>query len=148
MSLFVYLMSEFVPRDCILRTYIKKQSETKFAHKLSFFRILDFIDGVRLRLWTDATNGHVVHPPDDTWVCRTTVEWYWQDKPKNSEKNLSQCLFSTINPIWIDPGANPGLRGERPAANCLSHGTTKLSIMRFLIKKQVEHITQHISCDV
>jgi hypothetical protein len=27
------------------------------------------------------------------------------------------------NPTWIDPGANPGLRGERPATNRLSYGT-------------------------
>jgi hypothetical protein len=31
--------------------------------------------------------------------------------------------MSTTNPTWIDPGANPGLRGERPATNRLSHGT-------------------------
>jgi hypothetical protein len=31
-------------------------------------------------------------------------------------------LFTT-NPTWTDPGAIPGLRGERPAANRLSHGT-------------------------
>jgi hypothetical protein len=24
---------------------------------------------------------------------------------------------------WTDPGSNPGLRGERPATNRLSHGT-------------------------
>jgi hypothetical protein len=31
--------------------------------------------------------------------------------------------LSTINPTWIDPDANPALRGERPATNRLSHGT-------------------------
>jgi hypothetical protein len=34
----------------------------------------------RLRLWTAATNGHIVHPPYNAWVWRTTVEWYWQGK--------------------------------------------------------------------
>jgi hypothetical protein len=63
--------------------------------------------------------------------------WYdfgerrWNDidrgKPKNSEKNLSQCHFVHQNPTWIDPGANPGLPGERPATNHLSHGTALLS---------------------
>jgi hypothetical protein len=38
-------------------------------------------------------------------------------------ENLPSATLSTINPIWIDPGANPGLRGERPATNRLSHGT-------------------------
>jgi hypothetical protein len=32
----------------------------------------------------------------------------------------SATLFNT-NPTWIDPDANPGLRGERPVTNRLSH---------------------------
>jgi hypothetical protein len=43
--------------------------------------------------------------------------------PKNSEKNLSQCHFSATNPTWTDPGADLGLRDERPTINGLSHGT-------------------------
>jgi hypothetical protein len=43
----------------------------------------------------------------------------WNDidriKPKNS------ATLYTANPIWTDPGANPGLRGE--TTNHLSHGT-------------------------
>jgi hypothetical protein len=35
-------------------------------------------------------------------------------------ENLPSATLSTT---WIDPGANPGLRGERPATNRLSHGT-------------------------
>jgi hypothetical protein len=35
---------------------------------------------VRLRLWTAVTNGHIVHPADDTRVSRATVELYWQGK--------------------------------------------------------------------
>jgi hypothetical protein len=38
-------------------------------------------------------------------------------------ENLPSATVSTTNPTWIDPGANPGLRGERPATNRLSHGT-------------------------
>jgi hypothetical protein len=38
-------------------------------------------------------------------------------------ENLPNATLSTTNPTWIDPGANPGLRGERPATNRLSHGT-------------------------
>jgi hypothetical protein len=40
----------------------------------------------------DSTHGPIVHPPDDIWVWTATVEWYWQGKPKNSDRNLSQCL--------------------------------------------------------
>jgi hypothetical protein len=55
--------------------------------------IVVHVDGVRLCLWTAATNGPVIHLSDDIWVWRATVEWYWQGKPKNSERNLSQCHF-------------------------------------------------------
>jgi hypothetical protein len=36
-------------------------------------------------------------------------------------ENLPSATLSTTNPTRIDPGANPGLRGERPATNDLSH---------------------------
>jgi hypothetical protein len=56
-------------------------------------------------------------------------EQRWNDidrkNPKNSEKNQSKCQFVYhTNPTWTDSGANPGLGGERPATNDLSHGTT------------------------
>jgi hypothetical protein len=35
-------------------------------------------------------------------------------------ENLPSATLSTTNPTWIDPGTNPGLRGERPATNRLS----------------------------
>jgi hypothetical protein len=43
-----------------------------------------------------------------------------REKPKNSE-NYSNATLSTTNSTWTDPGAMPGLRGERPATNRLSH---------------------------
>jgi hypothetical protein len=58
------------------------------------------------------------------WVWTATVEWFIdRGKQKNSEKPCASATLSTTNPTWIDPGANPGLRGERSAANDLSHGT-------------------------
>jgi hypothetical protein len=39
-------------------------------------------------------------------------------------ENLPSATLSTTNPTWIDPGANPGLRDERPATNRLRNGTT------------------------
>jgi hypothetical protein len=58
----------------------------------------------------------------------------WNDidrgKPKDSEKNLSPCHFVHHKFHWIDPGANPDRRGERPATNRLSHGTAA----RFIFK--------------
>jgi hypothetical protein len=43
-------------------------------------------------------------------------------------RNLIATL-STTNPTWTDPGSNPGLRGERPATNRLSHGTASVSML-------------------
>jgi hypothetical protein len=38
-------------------------------------------------------------------------------------KTCPSATLSTTNPTWTDPGSNPGLRGDRPATNRLSHGT-------------------------
>jgi hypothetical protein len=38
-------------------------------------------------------------------------------------KPCPSATLSTTNPTWTDLGSNPGLRGERPATNLLSHGT-------------------------
>jgi hypothetical protein len=38
-------------------------------------------------------------------------------------KTCPNATSSITNPTWTDPGLNPGLRGGRPAANRLSHGT-------------------------
>jgi hypothetical protein len=46
-------------------------------------------------------------------------------------ENLPSATLSTTNPIWIDPGANPGLRGERPATNRLSHGKAYNLLLHF-----------------
>jgi hypothetical protein len=66
-------------------------------------------------------------------------ESQWTDteseKPKNSEKNLSQYHLSAINTTLADPDANPGLRGERPATNRLSHGTVQHIVRIDLIVK-------------
>jgi hypothetical protein len=55
---------------------------------------------------------------------------------RTRRKTCPSATLSTINPTQIDPGANPGLRGERPATSDLSHGTAPvIPTFRFKIKK-------------
>jgi hypothetical protein len=42
---------------------------------------------------------------------------------RTRRKTYPSATLSTTNPTWNDPGANPGLRGQRPATNNLNHGT-------------------------
>jgi hypothetical protein len=42
---------------------------------------------------------------------------------RTQRKTCRSAILSTTNPTWTEPGANPGIRGERPATNRLSHGT-------------------------
>jgi len=37
--------------------------------------------------------------------------------------------LSTTNPIWKNPGAKPGLRGERPATNRLNYDTAYVRVL-------------------
>jgi hypothetical protein len=62
-------------------------------------------------------------------------------------ENLPRATLSTTNPTWIDPGSNPGLRGERPATNRLSHGTATFIyyLLQYYIPQQ-KHEHTEISC--
>jgi hypothetical protein len=44
-------------------------------------------------------------------------------------KTCPSATLSTTNPTWNDPGSKPGLRGERPETNGLSHGMAHRSLL-------------------
>jgi hypothetical protein len=47
------------------------------------------------------------------------------DNRRTRRKTCPSATLSTTNPTWIDPGANPGLHGEKPATNDPSHDTAQ-----------------------
>jgi hypothetical protein len=47
---------------------------------------------------------------------------------RTRRKTCPSATFYTTNPTWIDPGANPVLRGERPATKDLNHGTALMPV--------------------
>jgi hypothetical protein len=63
------------------------------------------------------------------------MEHQWNEidrgKPTTRRKTCPSATLSTTNLTWIDPGSNPGLRGERPATSRLSHGMAWKMWLRF-----------------
>jgi hypothetical protein len=55
-----------------------------------------------------------------------------ENRSTRGETSLSATL-STTNPTWTDPGSNSGLRGEKPATDRLSHGTTLIVALIHLL---------------
>jgi hypothetical protein len=54
------------------------------------------------------------------------MEWNWQGKTEVLEEKLVPVpLCPTQIPHGLTPGSKPGLRGERPATNRMSHGTAR-----------------------
>jgi hypothetical protein len=48
-------------------------------------------------------------------------------------KTCPSATLSTTTPTRTDSGLNPGLRGERPATNRLSHGTALFLLLLLLV---------------
>jgi hypothetical protein len=98
-------------------TYTKGQRQTPDW-------LIDYY-GVRLRLWTAATGGHTVHPPDDMSVERDGGMILTGKNGRTRRKTCLGATLSPTNPTWIHLCANPYLRSERPETNCLIHGTAR-----------------------
>jgi hypothetical protein len=76
------------------------------------------VDGVRLCLWTAASNGSNVHPPGYIYMSMNSYGGMilTEKNRRTWRKTCPNDNLSIINPTWTKPGANPRLRDDRP--NC------------------------------
>jgi hypothetical protein len=52
---------------------------------------------------------------------------------RTRRKTCPSATLSTTNPTWIDLGTNPGLRGDRPVTDDLSHGTAPMIVLPYRV---------------
>jgi hypothetical protein len=81
---------------------------------------------------------HVTHSSDDMSLESDGGMILTGENRRTRRKTCPSATLST-NPTWIDPSANPGLRGEMPATNDLSHGT---AAKRDLVGKIHDHFSR------
>jgi hypothetical protein len=83
---------------------------------------------VRQCLWTEDTDGPIVHPSHDKWAWRPKVDLHRQTDRQTDRRETLRTRRTTcatlfiINLTWIDRDANRGLRGYKLATNGLSYG--------------------------
>jgi hypothetical protein len=63
-------------------------------------------------------------------------------------KTCPSATLSTTNPTWPDQGSNPGLLGERPATNRLSHGTVRIGLLCFMSSFVIRQVGWWEGCHV
>jgi hypothetical protein len=52
---------------------------------------------------------------------------------KRTRRETCPSATLSTNPMWTDPRQNPGLRGERPAINRLSHGKSSVNFPFYIL---------------
>jgi hypothetical protein len=83
-----------------------------------------------------------VHPRNDIWVWRNTVEWYWQGKPNILETTCFRLTLVTTNPTWTAWSRTraSAVRGQRLTA--LSYGTVAIPTLSYSSFTVVKWIIQ------
>jgi hypothetical protein len=103
-----------------------------------------FIEGPRSRCYRGTAALRLIVQPcdeDDEVFSAFPFEWSTGGMKLAGENRSTRgkicpsATLSTKNPTWTDPGPRPGLRGERPATNRLTHGTA--SYARYLLPVSV-----------
>jgi hypothetical protein len=88
---------------------------------------------------TAATNGPIVHPPDDIRLRRATVEWYWQAKTEELGWKPVPVPFCPPQiphgPTWAWTRAS-AVRGGRLIAWAMTDPVS--SVTRILLEKGLE----------
>jgi hypothetical protein len=59
-----------------------------------------------------------------------------ENRSTRGKKTYPSATLSTTNPTWTDSGSNPGLRGGRPAYNCLNHDTALLGYLKSAVSNR------------
>ena len=97
-----------------------------------------FIEGPRSRCYRRTAALRLIVQPcdeDDEVFSAFPFEWSTGGMKLAGENRSTRgricpsATLSTKNPTWTDPGPRPGLRGERPATNRLTHGTTSCKVL-------------------
>jgi hypothetical protein len=79
------------------------------------------------------------------------MEHWWRilagENTCTRRKTSPSSTLTTRNLTWTDLGSTPVLRGERPAADCLSHGTSNLKLTVILRNnKDLIRTSQKTNC--
>jgi hypothetical protein len=94
-------------------------------------------EGPRIRCYgRTAALRLIVQPCDEDedeqflYQVLRVMDHQWNEIDRGKPTTCPNATLSTTNLTWTDLGSNPGLRGERPATNRLSHGTAYTYVVK------------------
>jgi hypothetical protein len=117
---------------CYLFTFIYKPTVLGHINARGFFAIL-LTSLLLLLLFTSVGKTMSLNCCYQQPYCSWSMESYGGSTltGENRRTRIKACPSSTssaTNPAWTDQGSKPGIRGEIPRTNRLSHGTAYVSV--------------------